>query len=340
MIATDCVRGFALLSVPLAWWLGVLTIWQLYAVALATSASTVFFDVAYQSYVPHLVGRDRLVEANSRLQAIASVSAIGGPSLGGLLVQALTAPYAIALDALSFFLSGAFIARIRKPEPRPAVTAVPNLRREIRDGLLFVSRHPYLRNIAASAAIINLAASASDVVLLVLLARELRLPAGTIGLFFAFAGVGGLTGALLAGRVARRFGTRMAIVAGLALAAPCSLALPFAQGDWRLWAVGGAQAVLAAGVVIFNVNQVSLRQIVCPDELLGRMNATMRVIIWGTMPLGALLGGFLGRYVGVRPALAVAAGALVLAVVPVWIGLPSRRPAASELEGGANPNPA
>ncbi|HZM79826.1 MAG TPA: MFS transporter [Candidatus Limnocylindrales bacterium] len=320
MVLADIVRAAALLSVPTAWWLGALTMWQLYAVALVTGVSTVFFDVGYQSYLPHLVGRDHLVEANSQLQAIASVSAVGGPSLGGLLIQAVTAPYAVAVNALGFLASGCFLAGIRKPEPRPATTAGSSLWPEVMGGIRFVIGHPLLWRIAASAAIFNLATSASDIALLVLLAGDLDLPPGTIGLFFALAGLGGLTGAVLAGRVARRLDPRPAMIAGLSLAAPCAFALPFAQSDWRLWVVGTVQAVLAAGAVIFNVNQVSLRQMLCPDEMLGRMNATMRMAVWGTVPLGSVLGGFLGTYVGVRPAIVIAAGILTISLGPLLIG--------------------
>jgi MFS family permease len=324
LIVNDLLRAALLGSIPLAQFLGVLTIWQLYVVALGTGVCTVFFDVAYQSYLPQLVGREQLVAGNSRLQASESVSQIAGPSVAGFLIQALTAPYAVLADALSFLWSAAWVTAIQARPARPERKPDRNLVREIREGLQFVLGNPLLRAIAMCTGSSNLFSAISLAVFYVLLARDLRVAPGLIGLISAAAAVGGLAGALGATRVAARLGQGPAIWISMAAAAPCAFVAPFAERNWTLGLLAVAEAGAGASSVLYNITQVSFRQGLCPPGLLGRMNATMRFLVWGTLPLGGVIGGVLGTLIGVRPTLVVAAVGGALAFLPVFLS-PLRR---------------
>lgn len=319
LISSDAIRLAALGSIPLAYAFGVLTIGHLYVVALITSASTVFFDVAYQSFLPQLVERDALVIGNARLQAGESVAQVTAPILGGVLVQALTAPYAIVVDALSFLWSAIWIGRITTRLPKPQRKPDRHLAHEIKEGLGFVIRTNLLRSIAICTSLSNLCTSIVSALLYVLLARDLHLAAGVIGLLNAAPAVGGFLGSLVAPRLAKRFGQGPTIwVSAVFFAAP-ALVLPFVHRDWTLALMVVAQTVLWGACVIYNVTQVSFRQALCPPELMGRMNATMRFLVWGTMPLGALLGGVLGSTLGVRVTILIGVLGGLLAPLPVII---------------------
>jgi MFS family permease len=317
LIVGDLGRAVALGWVPIGWALNVLTMPQLYAVALLTGALTVFFDVAYQSYLPHLVGRDRLVEGNARLEAVRGVNQVAGPMVAGLVIQWLTAPFAVALDASSFIGSALCVARIRQREPRPQRQADAHIGREIREGLQFVLGNRLLRSIAISTGWSNLFCAIAASMMIVLLARDLRLSAGTIGLVHSVGAVGGLVGALLATGIARRLGQGRTIWMAIAASAPFALLFPLAERGWLLWVSALGGFVYWAGAVIYNVAQVSFRQRLTPERLLGRMNATMRFLVWGTLPLGGILGGILGETIGVRPTLWVAAIGGLFAFLPV-----------------------
>lgn len=318
LIVNDVIRAVALGSIPLAQLLGVLTIGQLYVVALVTGISTVFFDVAYQSYLPQLVDREAIVEGNAKLQASESVSQIAGPSVGGALIQALSAPYAILVDAVSFLWSAAWVGAIRQRPPRPARRPDRNLAREIKDGLSFVLGNRLLRSIAMCTSSANLFSNVAFAVYYILLARDLHLSAGIIGLFTSIAAIGGLIGSLLATRVAGRIGQGPAIWLSVAISAPMAFAVPFVHRDWTLGLLAISQLISWAAIVVYNITQVSFRQALCPPDLLGRMNATMRFLVWGTIPLGAFLGGVLGSAFGVRATLFVAAVGGCLAFLPVF----------------------
>jgi MFS family permease len=324
MIVGDLGRAVALGSVPLAWWAGVLTMPHLYAVALVTGVLTVFFDVAYQSYLPHLVGRDNLVEGNAKLQGVQSVNHIGGPTVAGFLIQALTAPVAVGADALSFLGSALFVALIRKRETRPVRSRGAQLGREIAEGLRFVLGNRLLRAIAMTTGSSNFFSGVVASMEMVFLAGRLGLAPGVIGLLFSAGAVGGLGGALAARRGAARLGHGRTIWLSVAVCSPFGLLFPLARPGWLLGAVAAALAVSSFGVVVYNVTQVSFRQQITPEQLLGRMNATMRFLVWGTLPLGSLLGAVLGQSVGVREALWVGAAGGCLAFLPTFLS-PLRR---------------
>jgi MFS family permease len=319
LIVNDLIRAIALGSIPLAYALDVLTIGQLYVVALAAGISTVFFDVAYQSYLPELVDRTQLVEGNAKLQASESVSQIAGPSLGGVLIQALSGPGAIVVDALSFLWSAAWVGAIRARPPKPERKPDRHLGREIKEGVAFVVRNPMLRAIAMCTGSSNLFSAITFSVFYVLLARQLDVSPGLIGLLTATSAIGGLIGSFLAGRLAERFGQGPTIWLSAAAGAPLGFVAPFVHKDWSLVVLAAAQILWWGVVVVYNITQVSFRQGLCPPELLGRMNATMRFLVWGTMPLGGLVGGALGQTIGVRETLLVAAVGGCLPFVPVFL---------------------
>jgi MFS family permease len=317
LIASDVGRALVLGSVPAAAALHRLTIGQLFVVALATGVLTVFFDVSYQSYLPELVDSAQLIEGNSKLEATRAVSQVGGPSLGGFLVQWLTAPYAVAVDAMSFLWSAGWVATIRARERIPDRPAQRSLRREIGEGLQFVLGHPILRKVAGCTGTFNLFATATMAAQIIFLVRVVHLSAGAIGLLFSVGSVGALLGAFASARVGNWLGQARTIWVAATIAAPSGLMLPLTHHDWRLAFAGLGIFLGSFGSVVYNVAQVSFRQAITPKPLLGRMNATMRFLVWGTMPLGGLLGGWLATSFGVRQALWIAGVGTLLA--PLWV---------------------
>ena len=310
LIWSDVGRALVLLTIPLAALAGALRIEQLYAVGFLVGVGTVFFDVAYQSYLPSLVDRQQMVEGNSKLEIGRSVAQVSGPGVAGGLIELLTAPIALVVDSVSFLLSAAMLLLIRKPEPRPERSAEPrNVWQEIGEGLGVVLKSPLLRPIAFCTATSNLFSQIAFAVFVLFATRELGLDAGALGIAFSVGSVGALAGAAMAGRVAALLGVGPTIVAAIVfsglgnlvvplLAEPGSLALP-------VLAVGGL--LTFAGGMLYNITQVSLRQAITPHRVQGRMNASMRFMVWGTIPIGALIGGFMGEQIGLRSTMLVGA---------------------------------
>ena len=306
LIAGDLVRAAALISIPIAFALDALTIWQLYIVGFINGCATVFFDVAYQSYLPSLVDRDQIVDGNSKLETSRSAAQITGPGVAGFLIGAFTAPFAILLDSLSFVASALFMFAIRRHEPAPEPRLNehgerPSMRSEIAEGLRYVGGHRYLRSIAATTGLSNFFSNVLySILILVPRPRARRSRRSCSESPSRSAPSGFLLGALVANRVGSRFGVGPTIVgsalifgsAALLIAiAPADLAVPFVAASVFLRGLGGA---------VYNINQVSLRQAITPERMQGRMNATMRFIVWGTIPIGAILGGFLGGVIGLH----------------------------------------
>ncbi len=330
MIVGDVGRAALLATLPLAAWLDVLTLPQLYGVAFGLSVLTAFFDIAYQSQLPRLVDEGRLVEANVALEASRTVTAAGGPGAGGALVAAVTAPVALAVDALSFLASALLLSRIRRPDPKPEPRPGARLRDEIAEGLRFVFRDRLLRALTLTAAISNLCGTIGTSMLLVLLAGELGLSPFLCGLVFTAEAVGGFLGSLLTTKVAARLGQGRAMCASVVVSgALWLLALPFFHADWRYAVACALQGLGWTAFMTFRISSVALRQRVTPAPLLGRVTATVRFVVWGAMPLGALAGGLLGEYAGVRTALWTGGVGELLAVIPLLlVALRGRRGAA------------
>ncbi|MBW0103668.1 MFS transporter [Pseudonocardia sp. KRD291] len=316
MIASDLARFALLVTVPVAGWFGVLGYPQLLAVAFLAGLCTVFFDVAYQSVLPSLVGRPQLVDGNGKLESTRAVAAAGGPAAGGGLVQLAGAAGAVLVDAVSFLVSAAALSRIRTVEPAltPWGTSVLT---EIGEGLRFVLGNRLLRPIVLCTGTANLFTGVMQAALALFLARELAQPAGVVGLVLASTGVGAVLGAVTAGAWTRRLGQARTIVWSLLVTSPVMLLIPLAQPGALLGAAALGLLALGYGSVVYNVAQVSFRQAVCPDRLLGRMNASARFLVWGTIPLGGLLGGALGDTIGPRATLLVVAVGNIAA--PLWI---------------------
>lgn len=319
LIAGDVGRALLLLTIPLAALLGALRMEQLYVVGFLTGVLTVFFDVAYQSFLPSLVQREQLVEGNSKLEVSRSVGNIAGPGLAGALVQLVTAPLAILLDALSFLVSACFLAWIRAPEVVRQAEQRRSMWNEIGEGLRIVLGNPLLRSIAGCTGTSNLFSSTLYSLYVLYVTRELGVTPALLGLVFSVGSAGGLLGALLAGRAARTFRLGPTIVVSGGMTGVATLLILLARGP--LFAVvpllAAAQFLVGLGVPIYNINQVSLRQAICPHRLQGRMNATMRFIVWGTLPIGALIGGALGERIGLWPTMAV--GAIGMLLAPLWV---------------------
>jgi MFS family permease len=317
LVANDLIRAVALGTLPLAWAFHVLSLPQLFLIAAVTGTATVFFDVAYQSYLPALVAKDQIVDGNGKLETSRAVAQVAGPGITGVLLRVISAPVLIAADAVSFLLSAVFIGRIRQGDVVPDRATRRPLRVEIAEGLSFVVHHPLLRRIVACTGIGNFGTAMSGALLVLFALRELHLSESTIGIVFAAGSVGGLVGAVTGARFARWVGEGRAIPLSAALIVPFAALVPLA--------VLGAPAVLLVvswfgfswAVVAYNITQVSFRQRLCPPQLLGRMNASVRFIVFGTQPLGALLGGALGSWLGVVPTLWIAVGVAGLAAVPV-----------------------
>lgn len=320
LVANDLVRAALYGSIPVAWWLDVLTLTQLFVVAVLFGVCTVFFDVAYQSYLPHLVQGEQMVVGNSRLQASESVAQVAGPAVGGLLLRAVSAPVLLGLDAVSFLGSAFFVSRIRKVETPPARHERRPLLTEMAEGLRFVLRHPLLRRVVSCTSLSNFFGAMNGALFALFVLRDLDLDATTLGLVFSASAVGGLAGALATGWLTRVIGEGRTIpVSALLCAAPGALT-PLAvlvEGPWRIGFLVAGGALFFGAVVVYNITQVSFRQRVCPPALLGRMNASVRFIVWGVQPVGALAGGALGAAVGILPVLWLSVAGSVLAALPV-----------------------
>ncbi|MET9387375.1 MFS transporter [Streptomyces sp. NPDC002928] len=304
MIACDILRLLIIGSVPVAGSLGTLTLMQLYIVAITAGVCTVFFDVSYQSYVPSLIRAEYRMDANGKLGATQAFAQLGGPSLGGGLAAAFGAAGAMTADAISYVVSVVSIFGIRtREEPRPARRADETLRSQIADGLRFVVQHKILRRVVACTGTANLFSGMSSALAMIFLIRVLHVRPALTGLLMAGSAIGGIAGGVFAGRLAKKIGSaRIIWVSMLVFSAPQVIA----AAAWRGWGVllfplGWGIAYFAG--MVYNVAQLSYRQSVTPPELMGRMNAAVRWVVWGTLPIGSILGGVLGTLIGVRPTL-------------------------------------
>ena len=323
LIGADVARAVVLASIPVAFLLDGLTMLQVYVVAFLAGTLEVFFDVAYQSYLPSIVERDELVEGNSKLELSRAGSSVIGPTVAGFLVELVRAPFAILFDAISYLGAALFVGLIRRPEAGPephdpATGARPSMWQEARAGLTYVRDSPYLRNIAACTGTLNLFGNIGQVVLLLYIVNVLGLTAGTIGIILAIGNLGVLLGALTGGRLAKVFGTGPVIIGTAMLAGIAMLFIPLAPVDDPFWFLVVGGVIAGFSTVVYNVNQVGLRQAITPNHMLGRMNATMRLIVWGTIPIGALVGGVLGAVIGLQTALWVSAIGAFLGFLPVF----------------------
>jgi MFS family permease len=336
MIASDLARAVLLLSVPVAWWLGILTIAQLAVVALLAGVGEVLFSLANTAFLPRVLPADRLADGNSVLQASFSGAAIAGPGLGGGLVQLLGAPATLLVDAVSFLVSAVSVGAMRTREEAPARPEQRRrLRSELREGMSYMVRTPLPRTLALTATLCNLALSGYDVVIILFAVRDLHLAAGVIGLVFGAGSIGGLVGSALAGRVVRRVGDARAILLA-ALGVVFGLLTPLAtRGLGLAWLIAGSVGATAS-IGVYNVCVLSAMQTTVPSALLGRVAASVRVFTRGVMPVGALLGGALAGWLPERAALAIVVALLLGVPVLAWSSPLARVRSTAELRQGGS----
>jgi MFS family permease len=329
LIGCDLGRALFLLAVPVGAFAGMLSLELLALVLFGAGILDVLFTVAYQSYVPSLVRREHLVEANSKLEISRSAAQVGGPGLGGLLTQLMAPALVLAFDAASFLFSAASLRRIRASEPEPAPTpASAKVGAEIAEGLRAVSADAVLRAIAGAGVTYNCFTTVVLTLFAYFALNELALPPVVFGLIMGVGGLGFVLGALVSARVGERLGIGRAMVASLVLVGVADLLIPLADGPLAALVLAVANLGGAVGLAVIVVQGRSLRQAMTPAPLMGRVNATFSVLNMGVPLLGALLGGVLGEVIGVRFALFVGAAGQLLAVG--WL-LRSPIPAIREL---------
>jgi MFS family permease len=377
LVMGDLGRALMLVTIPIAYPLGLLTIWQLYLVGFVNGVMTVFFDVADQSYLPTILERDELVEGNSKLQVSQSSAQILGQPFGGGIIAVLSAPIAILIDAASYVASAGLILSIRErlgltrrgmPAPDPVgaiagdafdgptaeasaaaereapadpVTPGGGMRSQIVDGLRYILRHEYLGNIAATTATSNLFGNIGFAVFPVFAYRVLALTPQAVGTMGGLAGVGVLLGALTAGRIQKRLGVGRTIVATAVLFGPITVLIPIAKPETAFWLLSISLFLGGLNGVVYNIAQVSLRQAITPEHFLGRMNATMRFLVWGTIPIGSVIGAALSEILSVQTTVWISAILSFFACVPVLLSsvrkvvtMPTGDP--DRTEGGAD----
>jgi MFS family permease len=314
MIAADLARAGILLSIPIAAYFHRLAMPQLYVVIALAGFFTVFFDVAYQTYLPSLVERDNLLEGNSKLAMSTATAEIAGPSLTGMLVQLLTAPIAILFDAVSFLVSALCVTLIRKPEPAfrsPAVVSDP--RQEALGGIRFVIHHPLLRPMAGFFGTTFLFFGFAGPLYVLYAIRELHLGPAALGFAIAVGGAGNMIGSSFAPRVGRWLGLGRTFIGSALLLVVASWLIPLARGPapWPLAFMMVSQLLGDIAMATYMVNELTLRQTIAPENMLGRVNAAMQLMSRGVYPIGAMLAGFLAGHFGVRATLGIAACGLM-----------------------------
>jgi MFS family permease len=359
LVIGDLGRAVMLISIPIAYALGALTIWQLYVVGFVNGLMTVFFDVADQSYLPVILERDELIEGNSKLQISMSAAQILGQPFGGGLVAILTAPISVLVDAVSYVLSAGLILSIREkvrgragasaPARDPArdgIVGTPpsdrtsgdptaqvetenpglaagslegggGMRRQLMDGLRFIVRHEYLGNIAATTGTSNLFGNIGFAIFPVYAYRVLQMEPAAVGTIGGLGGVGVLVGALVTNRIQARLGVGWTIILFAALTGPVGLLIPLATPATAFMFLAASFFLSSICNVAYNVSQVSLRQAITPEYLLGRMNASMRFLVWGTIPIGSLIGAALSEIVGVQTTIWISAILGLFSFLPV-----------------------
>ncbi len=313
LIAADIGRALLLLSIPVAHQLDSLTIELLYAVAIGMGALSLVFEIAYRSFLPAVVSRNQIVEGNSKLELARSGASVAGPSISGVLIQAITAPFVLLFGAAAFAISAVIYGLLRVAEPDPVPATSPDGRAQsavagIAEAVRFIRRNGTLIGIAGAQSTIGMFNAVFETIAILYMVRELDLSPGLLGAIFAVGSIGLVIGAAAASRLTGRIGIGPVIMLGILLIPAGDVILPLIGGPTVVIvpALMISEIFVAVGFVLYSVGQVSLRQAITPDRLLGRMNAIMTVSSRSTIPAGALLGGILGELIGLREALIIA----------------------------------
>lgn len=322
LVASDVLRAAVLATIPIAAVLGVLSVAQLVVVSLLVGVGRVFFDIGYRSYLPSVVGRDHVLAGNASLEFVRASGQIVGPGLGGVLVSVVSAANVLLIQAVTFAVSALTLLGIRTREPDPVLNpAGPGLAGQVVEGLRFVWRHPLLRATAVASAAGNLSFALASAVSIVFMSRTLGLSPLGIGLVLSGSSAAVMVGAALTTKLAKVVGSGRLIWLSLAVTSPLTVLGALAQPGWGIILLFLGAVAGELGQIVYAITSLSLRQRVCPDHLLARVNATMTVLIMGLFPLGALAGGVLGELVGARGALLVASAALGVAPVVLYVAL-------------------
>jgi MFS family permease len=329
LITCDLARVAVLATVPIAFGFDALTLGQLYTVAFLAGCFAVFFDLSYPTVFVSVTPREQFLEGNSLIHGSRSFSYVAGPSVGGLLVQAFSAPFAILADAVSYLFSAALLSRVRAPEA-PVEEVEGGMRARVREGLRFIGGNPIFRPALSATATLNFFNYAFSALFLLYATRTLGVEAGTLGLILGAGAVGGILGATVATRLARALGVGNAFLLGCVLFPAPLVLIPLAEGP-RALIIGmlfAAEFLSGMGVMILDINGGSIMYALTPDRLRSRAQGAFNFVNWGIRPIGALVGGALGAWIGVRPTLWVATiGAITGAL---WL-LPSPVPGLREL---------
>ncbi|MYW20739.1 MFS transporter [Streptomyces sp. SID2955] len=317
-VAMDLVRAFALLSVPVAAAFDVLHLTQLVLVALVMGLATVVFDVGNSTFLPSVVRKEELTARNSLTSASASATQLGGPSLGGVLVQLLGGAATLVFDVVSYFVSAVLLRSLPRPAPVRPEAGGESMVRQIKDGWRFVTHHTVLRPCVMAATLTNFTCGAFMALLPVFLVRTLDASAGLVGVLIATEGLGSLLGATLTPRIARRIGSARTILLSTLSGACVVLLMPLAGSGWGLLLFAAGNLCFGASVVVLSILTRTHRQTVTPPELLPRVMATVRFISWGAVPFGALTAGTAAGALGNREALWLICGLAFLTPLAVW----------------------
>jgi MFS family permease len=310
MIFADTVRLLVVLSVPLAWWAGILNMTFIIIGAAIISAANVFFDVAYQSVLPIMLPKEHMAKANSALETSNQTSMLAGPAVVGFLLSIVKAPVLMLVDAFSFLVSLVSISQIKIDETTIPKKDRGRLRDEIAEGVRFVTKHPIIGRITATTSISNFFGSAVHTLTPILVLRTMNVPPALYGLAFTAAAAAGLLGAISASKIGARFGQGNTVIGAMCLSGIAMIGFPIAASIGTVSGfpiVIASEALLSFAGLVYNITQVSARQALCPEQLLGRMNASIRFFVWGVMPISALLAGAFATWFGMIPVLIVGA---------------------------------
>ncbi len=316
MIYADLGRASMLAFVPLSAFLGFISMSLFYVVSFVVGLLTVFFEISYQSYIPSLVRHSQLVEANGKLEATRAISTGAGPFIAGIVIGIVTAPVACIADTLGYLSSAGFLSWMRRAEAAIEQSTKSTVN-DMREGLRIVLGERRLWQIAACTSTSNMFSGGIFAIAVPYFVQAFGLDSLQIGVLFSVSAVGGVMGALVASRIADRIGVGSSIILNAFLFGLPSIGLYLAAGQFAPVPIGLSLFVTGFGVVVYNVNQVSYRQALVPKDLQGRMNATMRFIVTGSIPIGALIGGILGQAFGYREAVGICV--VGLSVAFLWV---------------------
>lgn len=327
LLTTDFTRMLLLATIPLSAYFGVLSIQQLLITALLVSIATIFFDVAQLAYLPTLVNRDRLVDANAKLQGSYAVAAVGGPSLGGLASALVGAVNAVWATALTFLTSALLLRNVRThdSESTPRNSGGMTLT-DIAAGLRYVLNDRSLRAIGFCTGTGNLFMAMITAMLVLFLTHDLGLSPTATGLVIASSGVGGVFAALTANRWSRALGQSRMILLSLLLTQPLGLIMGLAQPGPGAALVACGWFSMGYGSTLYNIVQVSFRQGICPSHLLGRVQASNRFLAFAMAPVGGLLGGVSATWLGVRTTLLLGVAGMILSTLWLILWVPRTGP--------------